>query len=185
MPSPMVITARHLAKRAMWHSVNLCSLEQRLEVPARFQQTIWNFSVLVASTLAIGRGLIPTVTNKEIPMIKTEQLSANALRIIAPEKLNADDFRQISPQVDSLISQYGKIRLLIDASGFNGWENIEAFENHAGFVKNHQQKVERIAVIVGHEWHHWLVGLIRMFVHPEVRAYEKSHESEALQWLTE
>jgi len=80
-------------------------------------------------------------------MIKTEIISANALRITAPEKLKADDFRQIAPQVDSLISQHGKIRLLIDASGFNGWENTAAFANHIGFIKNHQQKVERIAVI--------------------------------------
>ncbi len=116
-------------------------------------------------------------------MIKTEVISANCLRITVPEKLKADDFRQIAPQVDSLISVHGKIRLLIDASGFNGWENIEAFETHAGFVKNHQQKAERIAVIAGHDWQHWLIGVVRMFVHPQVRAYDKSHESEALQWI--
>jgi len=100
-------------------------------------------------------------------MIKTEIISANVLKIIAPEKLKADDFRQITPQIDSVISRYGKIRLLIDASGFNGWENIAAFENHAGFIKNHQQKVERIAVIVAHDWQHWLIGAVRMFLHPE------------------
>ncbi len=116
-------------------------------------------------------------------MIKTDIISGNVLRIVAPEKLKADDFRQIAPQVDSIISQYGKIRLLIDASGFNGWENIAAFENHAGFVKNHQQKVERIAVIAGHDWQHWLIGAVRIFLHPEVRAYDKSHESEALKWI--
>ncbi len=61
-------------------------------------------------------------------MIKTEIISTNALKIVAPNKLNAEDFRQIAPQIDSLISQQGKIRLPIDASGFNGWENIAAFE---------------------------------------------------------
>ena len=44
-------------------------------------------------------------------MIKTEIISANALRITLPDKLNADDFRQIAPQVDSLISQHGQIRI--------------------------------------------------------------------------
>src|SRR5471030_3178247 len=68
-------------------------------------------------------------------MIKAELISANALRITAPDKLHADDFRHIAPQIDSLIRQYGTIRLLIDATGFHGWENIAAFENHAGFVK--------------------------------------------------
>jgi hypothetical protein len=116
-------------------------------------------------------------------MIKTEVVSANALRLTAPEKLKANDFRQIAPQVDSLISQHGKIRLLIDASGFKGWENIAAFQNHAGFIRTHQQKVERIAVIAAHNWQHWLIGAVRIFLHPEVRAYDKSHESEALQWI--
>ena len=116
-------------------------------------------------------------------MINTELISANALKIVAPGKLKADDFHQIAPQIDSLIRQHGKIRLLIDASGFNGWENIAAFENHAGFIKNHQKKIERIAVITAHEWQHWLIGAVRIFVHPEVRAYDESHASEDLQWI--
>jgi hypothetical protein len=37
-------------------------------------------------------------------MIKTETISDNVLRITAPAKLKADDFRQIAPQVDSMIS---------------------------------------------------------------------------------
>jgi hypothetical protein len=116
-------------------------------------------------------------------MIKTEIISPNALKIVVPDKLKADDFRQIAPQIDSLISQHGKIRLLIDASGFNGWENIAAFEKHAGFVKDHQRKIERFAVIAAHEWQHWLIGAVRIFVHPEVRAYDDSHASEALRWI--
>ena len=113
-------------------------------------------------------------------MIKIEIISANALKIMVPVKLQADDFGQIAPQIDSVIRQCGKVRLLIDASGFKGWA---AFENHAKFVKNHQQKVERIAVIAGHDWQHWLIGAVRIFLHPEVRAYDKSHENEALQWI--
>jgi len=116
-------------------------------------------------------------------MIKTEIISPNALRITVPVKLKVDDFRQIAPQVDSIIRQFGKIRLLIDASQFDGWENIAAFENHAAFVKSHQQKVERIAVIVVHDWQHWLIGAVRIFAHPDVKAYGKVQESEALQWV--
>jgi hypothetical protein len=116
-------------------------------------------------------------------MIRTEIISPNALQILVPVKLKADDFRHVAPQVDAIIGQCGKIRLLIDASQFNGWENIAAFENHAGFVKDHQKWVERIAVIVAHDWQHWLIGMVRIFVHPEVKAYDKEHEREALQWI--
>ena len=116
-------------------------------------------------------------------MIKTELVGARALKITVPEKLKADDFRQLAPQIDSLISQHGKIRLLIDASNFGGWENISAFERHIGFVKGHHQKIERIAVIAAHDWQQWVIGTVRIFVHPEVRAYDVRNQSEALQWI--
>lgn len=116
-------------------------------------------------------------------MIKTEIIQSNALRVAVPVKLKIGDFQQIAPEVDFIIRQYGKIRLLIDASKFSGWENVSAFENHAAFVKSHQQKVERIAVIVAHDWQHWLVGAVRIFVHPEVKAFDQAQEAEALRWV--
>ncbi len=116
-------------------------------------------------------------------MIKTEIVSGNVLKIIVPKKLKADDFLQVAPQIDSIISRYGKIRLLIDGSGFDGWENAAAFEHHAGFIKTHQQKIERIAVIASHDWQHWLIGAVRIFLHPEVKAYDTAQETEALQWI--
>ena len=116
-------------------------------------------------------------------MIKTEVIAPDALKIVAPERLKADDFRQLAPLVESIISRYGKIRLLIDGSRLQGWENIGAFETHAAFVKDHQQDVERIAIITGHEWQHWLAGAVRVFLHPAVRAFDKIEEGEALRWL--
>ena len=38
--------------------------------------------------------------------------------------------------------------------------------------------------MVAHDWQHWLVGAVRIFLHPEVRAYDKSHEGEALKWIS-
>jgi len=60
-------------------------------------------------------------------MIKIEVISGNAVKVKAPDKLKADDFLEIAPQIDSLIKQHGQIRLLIDASEFSGWESIAAF----------------------------------------------------------
>ena len=113
-------------------------------------------------------------------MIATKLISARALKITVPEKLRANDFDQLTRQVGSLIQQHSKIRL----SNFSGWENIAAFERHIGFVKRHQLKVERVSVITGHDWQHWVIGTIRLFVHPEVRAYDKDEESKALEWIT-
>ena len=40
-----------------------------------------------------------------------------------------------------------------------------------------------MAVIAAHDLQHWLIGAVRIFLHPEVRAYDKSDENEALQWI--
>jgi hypothetical protein len=116
-------------------------------------------------------------------MIKTDLIAPGVLKIIAPEKLDADDFSGLAPQIKAIMKQQGQIRLLIDASHLDGWENIAALEKHAAFVKAHQQKVDRIAVIARHDWQHWLVGAVRVFVHPEVKTFDKGDESEALRWL--
>jgi hypothetical protein len=116
-------------------------------------------------------------------MIETEHISDNVLKVIVPEKLSAGDFRQLAPQIDFLLQQQGSMRLLVDASNFDGWENTAAFEKHIGFVKTHHQKVERIAVIVGHNWQNWVIGTARLFVHPEVRTFAKGQESEAQKWI--
>ncbi len=60
---------------------------------------------------------------------------------------------------------------------------MTAFEQHMGFVKTHHQKVERVALIAGHAWQHWVAGTIKLFVHPEIRIYDKTQETEARQWI--
>ena len=49
-------------------------------------------------------------------MLKIEVISASAMKITAPKKLRADDFLQIAPQIDSLIS----LLIPIDVAHDNG-----------------------------------------------------------------
>lgn len=116
-------------------------------------------------------------------MIKTELIAPNILKIIAPELLRSEDFLELVPKFEHIVEQHDKIRLLIDASRLNGWENVAALEKHAVFVKDRQHKVDRIAIIVQHEWQHWLVGAVGVFLHPEVRAFDKTQRDGALQWI--
>ena len=118
-------------------------------------------------------------------MIKPTLLAPNILKIVAPTRLSTDDFDEMRLLVEPIVKEFGSIRLLIDASAVEGWDNIAAFEKHAGFVKSHQQKVERVAVIAPHEWQHWLVATVRVFLHPHVRAFEPSQTDAALRWIEE
>ena len=118
-------------------------------------------------------------------MIKPTLLAPNILKITAPTRLSADDFEEMRLLVEPIVKEYGSIRLLIDASALQGWDNIAAFEQHAGFVKAHQQKVERVAVIAPHEWQHWLVASVRVFLHPHVQAFTPDQADAAMRWIEE
>jgi hypothetical protein len=116
-------------------------------------------------------------------MIKPTLLAPNILKIVAPTRLSTDDFEEMRLLVEPIIKEFGSIRLLIDASALEGWDNMAAFEKHMGFVKTHQQKVDRVAVIAPHEWQHWLVGTVRIFLHPQVHAFAPDQADAALRWI--
>ena len=118
-------------------------------------------------------------------MIQTELLAPNTLKIVLPEKIQSGDFQNVAPQVESVIER-GKINLLIDASAFDGWEDPAAFRAHATFVGGQvrpRQNVERLAVIIGHEWQRALVAVLSTFLHPHVRAFDKADLAQAIDWV--
>ena len=116
-------------------------------------------------------------------MIKLQIISDRLVKLVAPEKLTSQDFQAIAPQADSLIGQWGSLRLLIDAHQLTGWEDLDAFEHHMGFVKTHHHKVDRIAVLIGHDWQKWIASMAGFFLHPNIRTFEPAQEAEALAWL--
>jgi hypothetical protein len=114
-------------------------------------------------------------------MLKTEILAPSVLKIVAPETLTPTTLLALAlaSQVDSIIKDHGEIWLLIDASHLEGWDSLATLEKHAGFVKAHQAKVTRIAVVARRDWQHWLVGAVKVFLHPEVKSFDPGHESDA------
>jgi hypothetical protein len=116
-------------------------------------------------------------------MIELEVIAPGALKIVAPVKLSTDDFAALAPKVESILEHEGGIRLLIDATHLEGWDNVAALEQHAAFVIAHQQKVERIAFIARRDWQHWPVDAAKVFLHPEIRVFDKRNAAQALQWI--
>jgi len=116
-------------------------------------------------------------------MIEVKEMNDNIIKVILPNTLQDQDFTQITVIAGNLIRKYSKIKILVDASNFSGWRNIKSIEKHISFVKGHQISVERIAFIAGHKWQHWLAAVIRLFVHPEIKIFDKDQMSLAEEWL--
>ena len=116
-------------------------------------------------------------------MITVESLQDDTLRITLSGKLEESDFAKAAAQLDPRIRTMGKIRLLIDATGFEGWADRHAAGKHFGFVRDRQKNIERIALIAAHEWQHWIAGIVSVFVHPEVKVFDPGQQPQAESWL--
>ena len=117
-------------------------------------------------------------------MIKIEDDTGNLIRVTVTDKLGADDFQKLGAVADALIQKHGTVRLLLDGTHFQGWENLEAAEAHFGFVKNHHHNVERLAVIAGAEWQHWMAAMAGFFLHPVIKVFDKGELEAAQNWLS-
>ncbi len=116
-------------------------------------------------------------------MINIEVLANDALKLKIEGKLDEADFQKIGANVDDLTKINGTINLLIDATAFEGWSNMKAAQTHFAFVRDHQKKISRIALVAGHEWQHWVAGIVSIFVHPEIKIFDADGIIQAESWL--
>ena len=118
-------------------------------------------------------------------MLEVLTAADNIVELALKGTIRSNDFDRIEEHVDGLIAKYGQIRLLLDASEFEGWQDVDAAKTHFLFVKQHHTRVERIAVLGNHQWQHWLASAIGVFLHPEVKCFEPDEKRSALKWLAE
>jgi hypothetical protein len=115
-----------------------------------------------------------------------ETISDNALKVVMPPKLAAEDVAQLAQRLDGLIAERGRIRMLFDLTNFGGWENMEALGAHIDqlkFVQERIRHIERIAVIAVYPWQHQLFDWIGTMVHTQAKVFDKGQDAAAAEWL--
>lgn len=118
-------------------------------------------------------------------MLTIKHDTGNLVELTVVGTLKVEGFKELAEKADEIIKEHGTVRVLIDATGFDGWDNLEAAKKHFGFVKTHHEKVERLGIIAGHMWQHWLAAMAQIFVHPKLRVFDKDQVEEAKKWIKE
>lgn len=117
-------------------------------------------------------------------MIQTEWLRENEVLAVRPQgALDEDDFETVGGLIDPIIELRGRLEgLMVDARGFAGWDDARALLAHLQFVRAHQPKVARIAV-VGEQW--WLSAapLFEPLHGMSIRVFGPREEDAARAWL--
>jgi tRNA U38,U39,U40 pseudouridine synthase TruA len=118
-------------------------------------------------------------------MLEYELNRAESILIVMPGgPLESTDFEKLVREVDPYIEEKGKLNgLMIYAESFPGWDNFAAFLSHMKFVKNHHQKIKKIAAVTGSSFLSIMPKVANHFVRAEVRHFDYDDKVVALNWL--
>jgi tRNA U38,U39,U40 pseudouridine synthase TruA len=118
-------------------------------------------------------------------MLKYELNRAESILIIMPGgPLESADFEKLIQEVDPYIKEKGKLKgLMIYAKSFPGGDNFAAFLSHIKFVKNHHQKIKKIAAVTDGAFLSIMPQVANHFVQAEVRHFDYAEKDTALNWL--
>jgi len=118
-------------------------------------------------------------------MLNFELIHAEGILILKPiGPLESTDFEKLAREVDPYIIEKGKLNgLMIYTKSFPGWDSFAAFLSHIKFVKNHHQKIKKIAAVTGSGFLSIMPQVANHFIQAEVRHFDYDDKDTALDWL--
>jgi len=110
-----------------------------------------------------------------------------AMIILEPHgALCKDDFDIAVKVIDPFILKHGKLDgLIIYTESFPGWKDFAALSRHIIFVKNHHQKIKRLAFVTDSTVGSVVETIASHFVKAEIKNFAFGQLDEAKAWILE
>ncbi len=118
-------------------------------------------------------------------MIKHKILSDEGIVVVEPSgPLSEEDFTALTTAVDAYLVSHASLKgLVIHTRKFPGWEDLAGFVHHLRFVKDHHQKIERLAVVSDSVLASIMPQLAEHFVHAEIKHFDYEAYGDAMAWI--
>jgi hypothetical protein len=113
-----------------------------------------------------------------------EEDGGKVLKVLLSGKLHADDYRRFGGDVDRLIQQHGKLRILVQMHDFHGWD-LGALWQDIKFDFKHFRDIERLALVGESRWQQGMASFCKPFTSAHVRYFDESQAAAAETWLRE
>jgi hypothetical protein len=120
-------------------------------------------------------------------MLNHNLLKPEGILVLEPDSpLTAADFENVAKEIDPFIAKHGKLPgLMIHATKFPGWQNLDAFRVHMQFVKHRIREVHRIAFVSDNILLAEIPKIVDHLVKAKIECFPQSEYDKALQWLKE
>jgi len=117
--------------------------------------------------------------------VKMDQSTGDLIGFKVSGVLTDEDYQRVLiPEIQKVINQQGKVRLLWDMEEFHGWDLHAAWDDLIyGFKIN--KNLSRIAILGDRQWEEWMAWVLEPFAQGELRYFHNSKLEEALEWLKE
>lgn len=113
-----------------------------------------------------------------------EEAGGKCLLVQLSGKLTSEDYQQFAPEVERLIQQHGKLRVLVRMHDFHGW-TLGALWQDIKFDLRHFGDIERLALVGDRKWEAGMALFCKPFTRAVVRYFDASKYEEALAWIKE
>jgi hypothetical protein len=115
----------------------------------------------------------------------TLDTDCSILHVRVKSALQKSDFEQLARQVDPYIERTGNLAGLIleVPATFPGWNSFGALASHLRFVRDHQKRIRRIALVTDSEVGKVAADLVSHFVSAQIRRFPASQLELAGRWI--
>lgn len=97
-------------------------------------------------------------------------------------KFSKDNYKLFVPEIERLVKQFGKIRILLEMHDFHGWEAGALWED-IKFDAKHFADIERLAMVGDKKWQKGMSVFCKPFTTAEIRYFDLADAEEARKWI--
>lgn len=108
----------------------------------------------------------------------------NVLEVRLSGRLTGEDYERFVPELERLIREQGKLRLLVRMHDFHGW-SLGALWEDLKFDIKHFADIERLALVGERKWESGMATFCKPFTKAEIRYFDEAQEAEAVNWIHE
>ena len=111
-----------------------------------------------------------------------EEASGKILVVKLTGKLTKEDYEQFTPEVERLVKQHGKLRILVQMHEFHGWSAGAVWQD-IKFDLKHFRDIERLALVGEKSWEHGMAVFCKPFTAATIRYFNRDEADQAETWI--
>jgi hypothetical protein len=117
-----------------------------------------------------------------MPVELHEEAGGKIVAVTLSGKLTAQDYERFGGEIDRLIKQHGKIRMLYTMRDFHGW-TAGALWQDIKFDFKHFSHLEKLALVGETKWEEGMAVFCKPFTTAKIRYFDHTKADEARAWI--